>query len=474
MIREKLKSDISTFGFFSLAFGSMIGVGWITAIGAWFTSAGPGGAMIAFAMGGLLMMFIGLCYAEVTSMIPVAGGEVAYAYKAFGTAKAFVIGVFLAFGYLSVSAFEAISVGKVLGYLIPSIDSFPLYSVGGDTVFAPHLLLAAVFTGLVTYINWKGPRFAVFAQIILTYLFLGACLIFIGAGLISGSFANLQPVFASGSLIDSTPGILAIFVTAPFWFVGFDTIPQAAEEAQKGIPKKKLGLLIIGSIVAATFFYLLLIFSAGMSAPWQSVTQSSLPIAESFKGAFGDPRLSNLVLVAALLGLFTSWNGFFLAGSRVLFALGRGRLLPFKFGNVHKINGTPTFAVLFTGLFTFVSALLGRGAMIAFIDVGSLCIAVAFLGVSLSFLKFRKAYPDMKRPYKIKYPKLVGYSSVVGSLFIIASLLVPVTSVSLVWPLEWLLLLAIVLLALVFWHSGKKSRNSISEKDRKFLILEDY
>ena len=120
--RPQLKKAINGLGFFALAFGSMIGVGWITTLDNWFNSAGPGGAMIAFIAGGFLMLLIGLCYAELTPMMPVTGGEVAYAYKAFGTDKAFLVGWFLAFGYLSVSAFEAVSIGMVLGYLFPALN----------------------------------------------------------------------------------------------------------------------------------------------------------------------------------------------------------------------------------------------------------------------------------------------------------------------------------------------------------------
>jgi len=76
MKRKKLGGGITLIGFFALAFGSMIGVGWVTGIGSWFSSAGPLGAVIAFALAGTFMSLIGLCYAEVTAMIPVAGGEV--------------------------------------------------------------------------------------------------------------------------------------------------------------------------------------------------------------------------------------------------------------------------------------------------------------------------------------------------------------------------------------------------------------
>ena len=105
--RPQLKQVIGRLGFFSLAFGAMIGVGWITGLKQMFENAGPVGTAIAFVAGGGLMIVIGLCYAETMQRLPVTGGEVAYAYQAFGTRQAFVIGWCLAFGYLSVSGSPA-------------------------------------------------------------------------------------------------------------------------------------------------------------------------------------------------------------------------------------------------------------------------------------------------------------------------------------------------------------------------------
>jgi amino acid transporter len=233
--RPALKRVIGGFGFFALAFGSMIGVGCITALGGWFEQAGPVGAIVAFAAGGTLMLVIGLCYAEVTPMLPVSGGEVAYAYKAQGTGSAFVVGWFLAFGYLSVSAFEAISVGLVLSYLVPGIDVVPLYEIAGSTVYASHLLLALVFTAFITAINYFGVGVASSVQVALTALFLLCAVLFVSAGVASGEFANLRPYFGDATLgAGGLAGVLAVFVTVPFWYVGFDTIPQAAEERREG------------------------------------------------------------------------------------------------------------------------------------------------------------------------------------------------------------------------------------------------
>ncbi|MCH2470177.1 MAG: APC family permease [Gemmatimonadetes bacterium] len=473
--RPELKKDISGFGFFALAFGSMIGVGWITALGGWFEQAGPVGAIVAFAAGGTLMLIIGLCYAEVTPMLPVTGGEVAYAYKAYGTSKAFIIGWFLAFGYLSVSAFEAISVGLVLSFLLPQIDVFPLYEIAGSTVYATHLLLAFVFTGFITGINYFGVGIASRVQIVLTVLFLLCAVLFVVSGIASGEVGNLAPYFGDSALgSGGLAGMLAVFVTVPFWYVGFDTIPQAAEERRENSPLHRLGLYVVLAIICSTLFYIAIILGAGMAGPWRDIVGEELPTAAAFSAAFESQWLVRLVLIAGLIGLLTSWNGFFLAGSRVLFSLGRGRIIHESFGQAHAKYGTPTTAVLFSGLVTFLSALLGRGAIIAFVDVGSFCIALAFLGVALSLIQLRKKFPDLERPYRMPGGNALAYVAAAGSLFILFVMLVPGSPSRLVWPLEWLILGTLSITGIGFWFAARGYRQRVSEDDRARLILEEY
>ena len=473
--RPELKKDISGFGFFALAFGSMIGVGWITALGGWFEQAGPVGAIVAFAAGGTLMLIIGLCYAEVTPMLPVTGGEVAYAYKAYGTSKAFIIGWFLAFGYLSVSAFEAISVGLVLSFLLPQIDIFPLYEIAGSTVYVTHLLLAFVFTGFITGINYFGVGIASRVQIVLTVLFLLCAVLFVVSGIASGEVGNLAPYFGDSALgSGGLAGMLAVFVTVPFWYVGFDTIPQAAEERRENSPLHRLGLYVVLAIICSTLFYIAIILGAGMAGPWRDIVGEELPTAAAFSAAFESQWLVRLVLIAGLIGLLTSWNGFFLAGSRVLFSLGRGRIIHESFGQAHAKYGTPTTAVLFSGLVTFLSALLGRGAIIAFVDVGSFCIALAFLGVALSLIQLRKKFPDLERPYRMPGGNALAYVAAAGSLFILFVMLVPGSTSRLVWPLEWLILGTLSITGIGFWFAARGYRQRVSEDDRARLILEEY
>ena len=493
-----LKKVIGGWGFFSLAFGSMIGVGWITALGSWFEQAGPVGAMLAFLLGGALMLVIGLCYAEVTPMLPVAGGEVAYAYKAYGTQKAFVIGWFLAFGYLSVSAFEAISVGVVLSYLLPGITFAPLYDVGGTTVYGSHIALAFAFTALITLINYLGVAVATRVQVLLTLTFLAFTTVFVVAGVVNGDPGNLEPwlsgvtsgtvggVGGPGAVAEpvtdlggaglwvAASGILAVFVTAPFWFVGFDTIPQAAEERREGQPLRALGTYLMVAIVGSTIFYLAVILGAGMSAPWQSIVDAELPTAAAFDSAFESDLIVNLVLSAGVIGLLTSWNGFFLAGTRVIFALGRGRILDASFGRTHPRYATPSKAILFSGIVTVAAAFLGRGALIAVVHVGSFCIALAFLGVALSLVRLRKDFPELERPYRMPGGNALAWIAAAGSLFILLVMLTPGSPGMLVWPLEWVILGLVSVAGVGFWVAGSRHRGKIDETERAGLILEDY
>lgn len=472
--RPQLQKGIGKSAMFSLAFGAMIGVGWVTAMGTWLSSAGPLGASIAFGLGGLLMLAIGFCYAEVTSALPLSGGEVAYAYKAYGTSKAYIVGWFLVFGYLSVSAFEAVSISKVLSYLIPSIDQWQLYSVNGTPIYFSHVALSALFVLGISAINYTGVKNSARFQVGLTILFITLTFIFVISGLIMGDWNNLDPLFSGDSPGSIAAGIAMVAVTVPFWFVGFDTIPQAAEEARESVSPKTVGLLIPLSIVTAVCFYILIIMSTSVAAPWNDILSDELPTAKAFETATQSPFLVNMILITALIGLMTSWNGFFLAGSRVLFAMGRGKIISPILGKSHPKYQTPYTAVVFSGVVTFLASLMGPGAMVAFVNVGSLCIVIAFLGVSFSFLSLRKKFPELDRPFKAPGGILFGIVGIIGSLTVLGIMIVPQSPVALAWPFEWVIFLALALLGLLFWLLSAKSRNSVPKEERDYYILDRF
>jgi basic amino acid/polyamine antiporter, APA family len=233
-------------------------------------------------------------------------------------------------------------------------------------------------------------------------------------------------------------------------------------------------VLIPVSIVAAVCFYILLIMSTSVAAPWNEIITDKLPTAKAFGIATESPFLVKLILVTAIVGLLTSWNGFFLAGSRVLFAMGRGKIIAPALGKSHPKYQTPYQAVLFSGLVTFLASLMGPGAMISFVNVGSLCIVIAFFGVSSSFLTLRKKFPDLHRPYRTPGGKLLGYIGIVGSFSILLLMVFPSSPVALVWPFEWAIFLTFSLLGILFWILSARSRDRVPEKERDYLILDKF
>ena len=460
--RHELKKGIGRLGFFSLAFGSMIGVGWITGLQVMFEQAGPVGTALAFILGGLLMVTIGLCYAEAISLLPVTGGEVAYAYKAYGARKAFLIGWALAFGYLSVSAFEAVSIGIVLSYLV-AIDYWPLYDIGDTTVYGSHVFLALAFTTVISLMNYRGASIATRFQITLTILLVICTIGFSSAGLLGGEIRNMSPAFGSYDFRIACSGMLAVFITVPFWYVGFDTIPQAAEERVDDLPAKRLGKILIASILGSTLFYVVVFVSVGMTTPWQRIIDKPLPTAVAFETAFDSPTLGRVVLFVGLIGLITSWNGFFLAGTRVLFALGRGQIIHPAFGKTHQRFGTPSAAILVCGIVTFLGALLGKPAIIILLNVGSFCIALAFLGVALSVIKMRTLNGSSGSFAYAIFP----YLAATGSFFILGVIVTQLTKY------EWFVLVIVIFSGAIFWSTARKTREQLSQAQRNHLILDE-
>ncbi|NNF27741.1 MAG: APC family permease [Gemmatimonadetes bacterium] len=470
--RATLRKAVGAGQFFTIAFGTIIGVGWVIYLGYWLEPAGPLGAVIGFSAGTVLVALIGLCYAEMAAMFPVSGGEVAYTYEAFGTGVSFITGWLLAFIYTAVTAWEAIAVGVLARDLFPGWVGPRLYAAFGAPVHVGPLVLGLAAMAFFTTLNYRGLRGAARVQDVLTYGFLAVSVLFIGAGLVYGDVDNLTPAFVRSDSGSVLPGIVAAFITAPFFLAGFDVIPQVMEERKDETPPDRAARMIVLALAAAGVFYVLVILSASLVAPWERLLEyESLPAARAFDQAFDSAVLSRAILVAAFIGILTTFNAVFMGASRVLFALSRAHMIPTQLSWVHPRFDSPGAAVLFVGLLGALGVVLGEGAIRPVVNVATMGFGIAFGLVSWGVIRLRRRRPDAHRPYRVPGGIATASAAVLASgLFVYLAATDPYEAGGGI-PLEWILLAVALGLGWCFWLGGSRPRATITEDDRRRLIL---
>lgn len=414
-----------------LAIGAMLGWGWVVLSGEWISEAGFLGSIIAFAIGGLLVIFIGLTYAELASAIPETGGGFVFVKKAFSPGIAFISGWSVLFGYVSVITFEAVALPTVIDYVIPFEHTGFLWNLAGWDVYLTWVLIGSIGSVVLTSLNYFGVKPAAIMQTVFTIFIVGVgLLLFFGAGF-NGEFTQLKPLFSNG-----VGGTMSVLIMIPFLFVGFDVIPQIAEEVKA--PAKMIGRILVISIIASVIFYLLIVFGVATGLTPSQLQTSELATADAMVNLFGSSGFGILLVLGGVAGIITSWNAFIIGGSRILYAMSKNNMIPKWFGFIHPKYKTPTHGIIFLGVLAFVAPLLGRPALVWIVDAGGIGVVLGYLLVAFSFLKLRKSEPDLERPYRIKGGKFVGWVAVILSIGFVAIYLPGMPS-SLIWPHEWII-----------------------------------
>lgn len=460
--RESLEKVYSKGDILALAFGAMIGWGWVMLSGYWVEQAGWLGAVIAFLIGGVMCIFVGLCYAELTPALPCAGGGLVFAYRAMGYKVAWITIWATCFAYIGVAAWEGIAISTAINYIIPIPQLGYLWTVAGYKVYLSWSAIGMAVGLILIVLNLRGGKGAVLFQNIAT---IGLTLV--GIVFIIGGFTVGDPKFL-GDAIKSGNGIFAVLLMVPAMYVGFDVIPQSAEEMN--IPKKQIGKILIFSIFLAGFWYVAMCVGIALAAPTDIRLNGAVPVADAAAFMFGNPFMGKFIILGALCGILTSWNGFIIGGARVLFAMGRAKMLPPVFGRVNPKTQTPTAAIILIGIICEFAPLLGKNALVWFVNASSFGVVVTYLFVTLSFVMIRKQEPNLERPFKVKNYKFIGYGAIIISIAFIC-LYLPFSSGGLVWPYEWGMILFWAVLGGVLAAMTKKAYPNVTAKERELLIF---
>ena len=433
----------------TLGFGAMIGWSWVLMTGVWLSSAGTTGTLIAFTLGGLAICLIGLTYSELASAMPRAGGEHVYTHRALGPNFSFLCTWALLFSYINVCLFEAVALPAAVEYLFPEIRVGTLWNVLGADVDIGFVIVGVAGTALVTWANYVGIKTASLAQTIVTVL-----IVLSGLLLISGATLFGEPENTMHFVEPAIGGVMVVLIMVPGMLVGFDVIPQSAEEID--LKPQKIGLLLIVSVICAVIWYVAISGAVGLAIPHSEVSESNMATADAASNLWGGSWAGIILVLGGIGGILTSWNAFIVGASRVIFALSESGRIPKVFSKIHPKYQTPYVAILSLGFLSAAATLFGRTILVWLINTGSFAVTVAFLLVAISFLVLRKKEPEMERPFKVTHPNLVGYGAVFLSLGLLSAFF-PWSPSALAWPEEWSTLLIWTTLGLLILSYSKKN-----------------
>jgi APA family basic amino acid/polyamine antiporter len=425
--------------YFTLGFGTMVGVGWLVVMDDWLQRGGPLGGVLGFVIGGAILLPIGWVYGRLVVAVPDAASEIAYAERCFSQAVSFGTGWMMMLAYFVVCPWEAVAIGKLCAYIFPQMDSIQLYHLGGQNVYLPHVILGMSLTVIITAINYHGIRMSATFQNWTTFGLLLLFAVFATAGLARGSVHNLAPAFSHGGALS----IWLVLQITPYFMAGFETVPKCVEEAKAGFRTSDFSRAIAAAIVVGIFFYASVIAVVSYVYPWQLLTKEKFATAFAFEHALKSHWVVQVILLAALLSLLKAFNGSFVAATRVLFALGRRGLIDTRMARVHEINKTPAAAILGIGILTAAALFMGSAILIPIAEVGSMAFAVGWLVTCAAYFTMEPRYGK----------RVISGVGILVAIFLIAMKILPFLPGHFS-RYEWIALIAWIMVGVVLKRKG--------------------
>lgn len=411
-----LAKTLTNFDALALGFGAMIGFGWVVLTGGWIQEAGTMGAVVAIVVGGAIMATVGLVYSELTSAMPLAGGVHQYVLRGLGPRFAFIGSWALVGGYVTIVAFEAVAFPRTVAYIFPEINALPLWEVAGHTVHLTWALIGVIGAIIITWLNVRGVKQASIAQNFTVIFLLVVGILMVFGSATRGEASNMEPLFTPG-----TAGFFTVLIAIPFLFIGFDVIPQSAEEVN--VPARKIGRLVVISVAVATVWYIMVVLTTSSAMGGEELAQTDIAVADAFGSLFNSQLMANILIAGGIAGILTSWNSLLLGASRLVYSMARTGMLPAWFGQLHPKYQTPANALYFIGGLSLFAPFFGENMLTWLVDSGAPSIIIAYFMVAVVFIVLRRRDPGMERPLRIggsgRGGEIIGWAAIVltGVLF---------------------------------------------------------
>ncbi len=424
---HSLKRSLSALNLTALGIGAIIGAGIFVLTGtAAANHAGPA-IVISFMFAGLGCAFAGLCYAEFSSMIPIAGSAYTYGYATLGEFFAWIIGWDLILEYLFAASTVAVGwsgyfsrIMKDIGFPIPDALASAPYRVEGThtlirtgaIVNLPAVLLVLALTTLLVV----GIKESAGFNNAIVAVKLAIVLLVIGFGFMFVKSGNWHPFIPPVEVVDAStgttrfgwPGIFAGAGVIFFAYIGFDAVSTAAQEAKN--PKRDLPIGILASLAICTVLYILMALVMTGLTPFRTLNVAD-PVYVALDAAGpGLAWLKYLTTIGAIAGLASVVLVMLMGQPRIFYAMSRDGLLPEMFGSVHPRFKTPYVSTIITGLVAaFVAGAFPIGLLGELVSIGTL---LAFVIVCAGILVLRYSQPELVRPFRTPFVPFVPVGGV--------------------------------------------------------------
>jgi APA family basic amino acid/polyamine antiporter len=408
--------------------------------------AGPG-LTLSFILVAITCGFAALCYAELASMIPIAGSAYTYAYTTLGEIFAWIIGWDLILEYavsnmsvaVGFSAYFKVMCDYLFGVHLPHYLSEPAI-IGGRFTGSLFNVPALLIVMLLSWILVRGVKESAGANNIMVAIKLAAVLLFVIGAAKAVQAANLHPFLPNG-----WPGVLSGAAIVFFTFIGFDSVSTAAEECRS--PQRNMPIGIIGTLVICGLLYTSVAFVMTGIVNWKTLDNAS-PVANALE-AIGMNRLRFSVTVGALLGMLSSLLVYQYGQARIWFAMSRDRLLPDVFSKVHKRFQTPHVSTWLAGLAVGIPA--GIWDIGTFADLSNIGTLFAFIIVSFGVVILRRKQPDRPRAFRVPFSPVTPFISVISCLGLMLGL-----------PLEtWIRFVVWLVIGLIIYACYSRKRSPL-------------
>lgn len=412
------KKDMRPIDVWGLALGAIIGWGCFVLPGsAFLPKAGPLGTMAGMLIGALLIIVIALSYGYLIRKYPISGGEFIYTKEAIGKRNAFVCGWGMILAYWSLIPLNATALALISRFLFPGIvQQGLLYQIAGWDVYAGEVILASAFIIIMAVINIRGIKQAAWLQTAISLTLVGCiCIVtFLVMGM--SDWSNLEPGFPDGRRW--WKGVFSIVAMAPWAFIGFDCIPQSAEEYNFS-HKKSTGIMISAILVAAILYIAVCAVTAVGLKPWQDLLADRVnwPTGHVVRNTLGMVGLSMLG-IAMFCAVVSGMNAFYISTSRLMYAMANEGSLPKWFAKLSPKYGTPKNAIIFVMCASLFAPWFGREILLWIVDMTSVGAAIVFAYTTASAAIIARKKGDRLQMW-------IGWIGCIFSLFFLSLLIVP-------------------------------------------------